>query len=122
MFHGGPKNDNESMHSGSEGLSIKDLLRSKATDMPPELRSVKNQLLHSSQDTRLVGVVKPGKWLYQLSYLLKIPLHASFMASPLDTIYCLTMSAEAYSTLLGNHKRRNIQECMKFLGQCSLGS
>jgi hypothetical protein len=56
--------------SGSEQLSIKDILRSNQTRG--------SKMKKAQGDQRLVGVVKPGKWLYHLSYLLKIPLNATF--------------------------------------------
>jgi hypothetical protein len=57
---------------------------------------------------RPVGKVKPGKWLYHLSYLLKMPLHATFSAGPMDRVYCLTLSPEVYSKLIGAFEGREI--------------
>lgn len=70
---------------------------------------------------RQVGTIKPGKWLYHLSYLLKMPLHASFSAGPMDRVYCLTLPPDVYSKLIGTYERREIQEAMRFLIACNLG-
>ena len=70
---------------------------------------------------RPVGKVKPGKWLYHLSYLLKMPLHATFLAGPMDRVYCLTLPPELHSKLIGAYERREIQEAMRFLIACNLG-
>ena len=58
---------------------------------------------HSIADPnqRYVGMVKPGKWLFQLSYQLKLPLNASFVAGPLETVFCLTMPPSSYNSFVG---------------------
>jgi len=68
-----------------------------------------------------VGKVKPGKWLHHLSYLLKMPLHATFSAGPMDRVYCLTLSPDVHSKLIGAYERRAIYEAMRFLIACTLG-
>jgi len=57
---------------------------------------------------RPVGKVKPGKWLYHLSYLLKMPLHATFSAGPMDRVYCISLSQGMHSKLIGAYERREI--------------
>jgi hypothetical protein len=76
---------------------------------------------YSPGTIRPVGTVKPGKWLYHLSYLLKMPLHATFSAGPMERVYCLTLSPEAHAKLIGAYERREIQEAMRFLIACNLG-
>lgn len=68
-----------------------------------------------------MGTVKPGKWLYHLSYLLKMPLHATFSAGPMDRVYCLTLSQDLHSKLIGTYERREIKEAMRYLIACNLG-
>ncbi|CDW79643.1 UNKNOWN [Stylonychia lemnae] len=71
---------------------------------------------------RQVGVVNSGKWLYQLSLHLKIPLHASFVTGPLDTVYCLTLPTEVYNNCIATQFKKELQENIKFLCQCGFGN
>eukprot|EP00347_Sterkiella_histriomuscorum_P001579 403371486 len=73
------------------------------------------------QQQRYVGIIKPGKWLYQLSHHLKLPLHASFVSGPLDTVFCLTLPLEIYKKCIGDNTKKEIQENIKFLSQCGFG-
>jgi hypothetical protein len=91
---------------GSDEINIKKMLQSQnaETSFRHHIRgSSQYNMMFKEGENRVVGVVKPDKWLFQLSYILKIPLHSSFHASPLDKIYCLTMSAEHYNRMIGSH-------------------
>jgi hypothetical protein len=70
---------------------------------------------------RYVGLVKPGKWLYQLSLQLRIPLHASFVAGPVDSVHCITLPLGIYNECIGNQKKKETQEAIFFMWQCGFG-
>lgn len=72
------------------------------------VKSFASNQKQSADLNRVVGIAKPGKWLFSLSHLLRLPLQTSFIASPLEKAFCLTMRAAAYNELIGDHKRREI--------------